>query len=83
MHLIALQTLQMSFHAGSDDAPLSKFEDAAKSRGDAVGAACEFFTYKQKHGFCATRADYADAECTQEVADVIDRSTSFLAKNLK
>lgn len=75
--------MQVLFHAASDDDPLPKYAEAAKKRGDAVGAECEFFTYEQKHGFCSGRADYNNPSNVKEIGEVIERSVAFLAKNLK
>lgn len=73
----------MCFHAASDDDPLPKYQEAAKKRGDAVGAACEFFTYEEKHGFCSGRADYASSANVKAIGEVIERSAAFLKKNFK
>lgn len=69
--------------AGCDDSPLDPLVDAAKSRGDSVGAACEFYTYEQRHGFLGAHADYSDAACAKAISDVLERSVAFLSKNYK
>ena len=70
--------MQVSFHAARDDPPLSNLEAAWKARPGAP--ACEFFQYaKMSHGFCAARADYADAENVHAVQMAIDRSVKFWA----